>query len=347
MSDTQNTEPASHEPKASEDPSTATKTESESAGANAGANASGGAAKPARKGPKRNVATGSSNVQIQTGPNLKKWAPWIGAALTVGIVALLVQTPRFALPGTLAGALIVCGLIAYSCAGYRISLPPDDPLRRVIAPAAIGVVVAAAIPLAWTISPPAPRGTAELREVGQVVSIDLGSGVDLWAQITAQQAPNAPGNADFTVQATAGTQSERIAGRLHAQSGQLVERRNLTIQGPGALRLELRGISSSIATPLRVIVNARPVPRVWLIALFSLLALAVVAIDVALFRRGIEPSFAAAMCIPLVATIYLQFRPVGGEELPTDVLAAGAIGAIAGGLGGELLARIGRSIAKK
>ncbi|MBL8679589.1 MAG: hypothetical protein JNK05_10505 [Myxococcales bacterium] len=332
MSDTQNTEPASDDA-ASEDKDSSAK----------GAPA----AKPARKGPKRNVPTGSSNVQIQTGPNLKKWAPWIGAALTVAVVALLVQTPRFALPGTLAGALIVCGLIAYSCAGYRIMLPPDDPLRPVIAPASVGIVIAAAIPLAWTISPPAPRGTAELREVGQVVSIDLGSGVDLWAQIAAQQAPNVPGNADFTVQASAGAQRERIAGRLHAQSGQLVERRNLTIQGPGAVRFELVGMSSSIAAPLRIIVNARPVPRVWLVALFSLLALAVVAIDVALFRRGIEPSFAAAMCIPLVATIYLQFRPVGGDELPTDVLAAGAIGAIAGGLGGELLARIGRSIAKK
>jgi|LNFM01.1.fsa_nt_gb hypothetical protein len=333
------------DPQTTESPNAEAKESSESSKDQASSPNNG--AKAQRKGPKRNVPTGSANVQIQTGPNLKKWAPWIGAAATVAVVGLLVQTPRFTVPGTLAGALIVCGLIAYSCAGYRISLAPDDPLRKIIAPASIGIVLAAAIPLAWTILPPAPRGTAELRDVGQVVSIDLGNGIDLWAEIAGQQARNAPGNADFTVQATAGTQSERIAGRLHAQSGQLVERRNLTIQGPGSLRLELRGISSSIAAPLRVIVHARPVPRVWLIALFSLLALAAVAIDVALFRRGIEPSFAAAMCVPLVGTIFLQFRPVGGAELPTDILAAGAIGAIAGGLGGEVLARIGRSIAKK
>jgi hypothetical protein len=296
--------------------------------------------------PRRNVPSGATNVKIQTGPDLKKWAPWIAAAVTVAVVALLVRTPRFAAPGALAGALIVMGLIGYSCIGYRISLNADDKLRALILPATVGILLGAAVPLAWAIYPPAPKGTAALRQVGQSVAIDLAGGVDLWTTIAGTMAPSTPGTADYTVIASLGAQSERVAGRLHPQDGALIERRNLSIRGPGTLRLELRGISSALQPPLTLTVYARPVPILWLGALFTLLALLAVGIDVSLWKRGIEPSYAAALCLPLAAAMYLQARPVGGADLPSDVLAAGIFGAVAGGLGGELLARIGRAVAK-
>jgi hypothetical protein len=302
---------------------------------------------PPRRPAKGANASSAGSASMPAAANLKKWAPYIAAGVTVAVVALLVRTPRFAAPGALAGGLIVLGLLAWVAMSYRESLPTDDKLRALIVPATLGVVLATAVPLVYTVYPPAPKGTVELRQTGDAQTVDLQGGVDLWATVTGQLSPTATGNGDYTVGLTLGSQSSRLAGRLRVQDQGLTERQNLSVRGPGTLRVELRGISSSLAPPLRVTVHSRPIPALWLSGLFFALLVLVIAIDVALYHRGIEPSYAAAMSLPLVAVMYLQLRPVGGAGIPLDLLAGGLVGAIAGGLGGEGLARIGRMIAPK
>lgn len=305
--------------------------------------------KPARARPARkvNAPTGKSNVQINTGPDLKKWAPYIGAGLTVAVVAALVRSPAFAAPGALAGALIVCALLGYAAAGHRISLGVDDGLRKLMVPATIGIVVACAIPIIWTVYPPAPKGTVELREVGQSANVELQGGVDLWATIQGQIDRNATGNADFSIALTNGAQRDDLRGRLRPQDGGLIEHRNLAIRGPGTLHFELRGMASALTPPLRVIVHARPVPRLFMGILALALVCIAVGIDASLRNRGMEPAYAAALCPVIVGMMYLQLRPVAGADLPTDVLAAGLLGLLIGGLGGEGLGRAARSFLRR
>ncbi len=302
-------------------------------------------ARPARRA--TNTAKGAPTVKLDTGPNLKKWAPYIAAALTVAIVALLVRTPKYAAPGALSGALIVCALLGWAAAGHRISLALDDGLRKLIVPATLGVVLACAAPIVWAVYPPAPKGTVALREVGQSTTVELGSSVDLWVTIQGQIDRNATGNADFSVAVTNAAQRDDVRGRLRPQDGGLIERRNLAIHGPGALRFELRGISSALTPPLSLTVHARPVPRLWMGLLAALLVLITVAIDAALRNRGMEPAYAAALCPIIVGMMYLQLKPVGGDDIPTDVLAAGLLGLLIGGLGGEGLGRLAKSITNR
>lgn len=327
-------------------------TPSESAGpsAPAASNESATPASPARaraKVPPRGASKTAPSVKLSTGPDLKKWAPYIAAAATVAVVALLVRTPRFAAPGALGGALIVCALLGWGAAGHRLQLAADDTLRKLIIPATIGVVLACAAPIVWTVYPPAPKGTVELREVGQQATVELGTGVDLWATIQGQIDRNATGNADFSVALSNGAQHDDVRGRLRPQEGGLTERRNLAIRGPGALRFELRGMASALTPPLRITVHARPVPRLYMGVLATLLVLLAVGIDTALRHRGMEPAYAAALCPIIVAMMYLQLRAVGGEELPTDILASGLLGLLIGGLGGEGLGRLAKSLTNR
>jgi hypothetical protein len=305
--------------------------------------------KPARARPARkiNAPTGKANVQIDTGPDLKKWAPYIAAGLTVAVVAALVRSPAFAAPGALAGALIVCALLGYAAAGHRIQLKGDDGLRKLIVPATVGIVLACAAPIVWTVYPPAAKGTVELREVGQRATVDLQGGVDLWATIQGQVDRNAIGNADFSVALTNGAQRDDLRGRLRVQDNGLIEHRNLSIRGPGTLNFELRGMASALTPPLRVTVHARPVPRLFMGVLALLLACIAIAIDASLRNRGMEPAYAAALCPLIVGMMYLQLRPVAGDGLPTDFLAAGLLGLVIGGLGGEGLGRAARSLLRR
>lgn len=300
-------------------------------------------ARPARK---TNVPTGKSTVQLSTGPDLKKWAPYIAAVATIGAVYGLAQIPRFTAPASLAGAMIVCALLGWAAASHRISLSPDDGLRKLMVPATIGIVLACAAPIAWTVYPPAPKGTVELREVGQRVDLDLGSGVDLWATIRGQVDRNATGNADFSIAATNGAQREDIRGRLRVLDHGMTERRNLALRGPGVVHFELRGIAAALTPPLRLTIHARPVPARYMAILAVLLVALAVGIDSALRNRGMEPAYAAALCPLVVAMMYLTLRPVGGEDVPTSMLAAGMLGLLVGGLGGEGLGRLARSLTR-
>jgi hypothetical protein len=81
-----------------------------------------------------------------------------------------------------------------------------------------------------------------------------------------------------------------------------------------------------------------------LAALFGLLAVAVLWVDVKLSRRKIESAFAASMGVVLAATFYLHGH-FTRATLPADLLAAALVGVLGGGVGGEILARVARGVA--
>ncbi len=284
-----------------------------------------------------------------TGPNWKKIAPYAVTGLIVAILVGLVRSSRYGSHGSLAIGFVFIALLAYMALGSRESLAKDDGLRKALVASVLAVVVATAVPLFYTVFPPAPRAVTTLSQVGEVQSLDVQTGIDCWTAITAQLAANATGHGDFSIEFSkvgAGpTVTERVSARLRPQpgGGMLTERIELhAVNGPGVIRAELRGISSAVQAPLRVSIFVRPIPALWLAAAYALLFLLSIVVDVGLFKRGSDPSFATAMGIPLVAVGFLQFRVVGGESLGTDLLAALAVGVIAGGLGGEGLARLGR-----
>jgi hypothetical protein len=279
--------------------------------------------------------------------NLKKWAPYLAGALTVVTIVGLARIPRFAAPASLAGALVILGLLAWVAVSFREPLTSDDRLRALVLPAVLTVVAATAVPLAYTVFPPEARGRVALRSPGDAGTIDLRGGADLWAEVEGQFARDATGTADFSADVSVDGRTARLSGRLLAHEGELTARENLALRGPGTLRVELRGLSSALTPPLRIAVHARPIPTPWLAAVYLALLLLVVAIDVALYHRGGDPSFAAAMTLPLVAVLYLQLRPVGGASLPSHLAASALVGALAGGLGGEALARLGRRLSPK
>jgi hypothetical protein len=278
---------------------------------------------------------------------LKKWAPYVVGVLAVATVVGFARIPRFSAPASLAGGLLLLGFLAWAAISFREPLTADDRLRALIVPAVLTVVAATAVPLAYTVFPPEPKGRLSLQRPGDAGVVDLGGGMDLWAAIEGHFAPNATGTADFSADLRIDGRAARLSGRLLAHDGELTTRENLSLRGPGTLRVELRGLSSALTPPLMIAVHARPIPTLWLAGLYLALLVLVVAIDVALYHRGGDPSFAAAMALPLVAVLYLQLRPVGGTALSSQMAASGLVGALLGGLGGEALARLGRRLSPK
>jgi hypothetical protein len=281
-----------------------------------------------------------------TGPNYKKLAPYAVTAVIVAVLIGLVRSSRYGTHGMFATGCVLIGLFAYMGLSSREAIASDDGLRKLMIPSALAVVVATVIPLFYTVYPPSARAISQLSQAGDTQTLDLQSGIDCWAAISAQVRANTPGHADYSLEFTKQGVTERIAGRLHPAPGtrSAIERQELrAIQGPGVVTVQMRGISAAIEAPLQVALYVRPVPATWLAAAYALLFLLAVIIDVGLYKRGTEPSFASAMAIPLLGVGFLQFR-VLGESLGPDLLAALAVGVIAGGLGGEGAARLGRLV---
>jgi len=116
------------------------------------------------------------------------------------------------------------------------------------------------------------------------------------------------------------------------------------IRGAGSLSVVLDRLPESVQPPLRVMVRAEPFSQTMLAALFGLLAVAALWVDVKLSRRKIETAFAAALGVVLAATFYLHGH-FTRASLPSDLLAAALVGVLGGGVGGEIMARIARAVA--
>ncbi|MDP3278872.1 MAG: hypothetical protein Q8Q09_27015 [Deltaproteobacteria bacterium] len=306
--------------------------------------------------PKRVVASRSGAANAKAAAKIgaaerdfKKYLPYIGVASTIGVLALLVRTPRFASAGCLAIGCVLGALLLWLGHSYRVSLPADDKLRWMLTPITAMILAVAFVPFARVVFPPPPVGVVQLSASDEHHEIPVNSATNLWIDVSGRQSPTAVGLADYTLALSLDAQRQRVAGRLRGEPGDPVlhERNTLAIHGPGTLRVELRGLSSAIATPITVQVHGRLVPTMPLLVVLGALWILAAMIDTALYRRGVEPSYAAAMGIPLIAVAYYQLRTITGESMPTELAGGALLGAILGGLGGEVLARIGRMLAPK
>jgi hypothetical protein len=298
---------------------------------------------PFRSGPRRTPAT---PVKIPTGPPIRKYAPYIMAAAVIAVLVFLVRMPRYATVGAFGIALVIMAALGYVCLSYRASLPPGDQARALVPIVTVVSLLAAAIPLTYTTFPPPPRAEVDLAAPGDARSVAVtGSSAGLWLTVTGRFVPTATGHADYflTVSKASGP-TERVFGRLDPHPGRPAsDQRVLAQRAPGRFTVRLDQLSSAVAPPLHVAVHTKPVSTLTLALLYTVLALLVAAVDAMLWRRNIEPSFAAALLLPLVAAVYFQHAPPG-DAVPADLLRAGVVGALGGGLGGELLARIARLV---
>jgi hypothetical protein len=293
----------------------------------------------------------SAPPKIKTGPNLSKVLPYAVAVVVIGVLVLLIRTPRFTSIGAFLAGLAVMAGLSYVGMSYRESLPPSDRLRVLLPIVTIATMLAAAIPFGYTIFPPRPRGVVSLAHPNDAHVVEVnGTNASIWLSVHGRFAPGTTltENANYflTVRKDDGA-SEHVSGSIHPHAGgPLPEMHALALRGPGHITVQLDQSSPNVAMPLTVDVNAKPFSTLMLIFLYAAFAAAAVAIDAMLWRRGVEPSFAGAMLVPLVAVAYFQRHPVS-SSMPMDLLAAAVIGALGGGLGGEILARVGRLAVKR
>lgn len=299
--------------------------------------------------PRRSHRAPAVPAKIPTGPPLKKFVPYVLAVVALVVLVVLVRIPRLAAIGAFGTGLVIMAALGWIAMGHRIGLAPDDWLRGVVVIVAVATVIAAAVPFGYTLFPPPPQGEVSLSEPGAAGSVQVrGTSASLWLTVTARLVPTATGPANYFLSVTRqGGPTVRVDGTLRPQAGTLaIERRVLDLRGPGTFTVRLEQTSAALALPVRVAVYSRPFSSSMLAMLYAALGVVVVLVDVLLWRRGLEPSYAASLLLPLVAVWYFQRQPVS-DSLPMDLLTSGVFGALAGGLGGEILARIGRLLARK
>lgn len=300
-----------------------------------------------RTGPRR--ATVNPAKIPSSGPPIGKIAPYVAMAIAViGPLYVLLKMPKYASHGAMAITAVVAVGCAWLALTARPSVKPGDNLRTLLPIVALMSTAAALVPFAYTIYPPAPRGEVRLSNDGDSghVRVD-GMSSTLWLTVSGSFVPNATGAANYFLTITHDGRTERVDGTLHPHAGgPLPERHVLAMRGNGDYTIRLEERSSSVAAPIVVGLSAKPFSTILLIMLYASLAIAILAVDVMIFRRGIEPAFAASLLLPIVAAVYFQRSP-GTNTLAPDLLAAGVIGLLGGGIGGEILARGARSLMGK
>jgi hypothetical protein len=300
-----------------------------------------------RTGPRR--ATVNPAKIPSSGPPIGKIAPYVAMALAViGPLYVLLKVPKYASHGAMAITVVVALGCCWLALTARPSVKPGDSLRTLLPIVAFASTAAAIIPFAYTIYPPAPRGEVRLANDGDSGTVRVeGMSSTLWITVSGNFVPNATGSANYFLNVTHDGRTERIDGTLHPHAGgPLPERHVLGMRGNGVYTIRLEEHSSAVAPPLVVGLSAKPFSTLLLIMLFASLAVAILAVDVMIYRRGIEPAFAASLLLPIVAAVYFQRNP-GTNTVGQDLLAAGVIGLLGGGIGGEVLARGARSLLGK
>lgn len=292
--------------------------------------------------------TATQAPKIPTGPRLGPLVPYVIAVLAAAVlIYVLVKEPAHAEIAALALGLGVMGLLGWFAAGHRLGLAPDDGLRRLLPALSVIAIAAAAVPYAYTLRPPPPQAEALLRAEGESVTMSVrGPANAVWLTVRGRIAPNASGEANYLLAVSReGGATERVEGTLHPHPGGAPPQRHmLEAHGAGryTVRLEAAGIAT--AMPLRVSLSAKPFSTTLLALVYGAIAAVVIAADVLLRKRGLEPTFAAALCLPLATVLYFQRRPAAPETLATDLLAAAIVGALAGGMGAELVSRALRAV---
>lgn len=307
---------------------------------------------------KRSVT--NQRAEFEPPSELAKYLPYIAvAAVLGGLILTITRSQRygvFAATALLALAMLGLGYVAWE---HTTTLPEGDRLRPMLRAVTAAVLLSAVGPAAITLHPPAPQSVVQLARPGDRADVTVrgaAATVVLEAEGAFRPDVGIDAQAHYEISAQRGRASEQVRGVFQrtSEEGEQATRRVSavvasrhvlsTIRGAGPLTLILDRLPESVQPPLRVVVRAEPFSQSMLATLFALLAVAVLWVDVKVSRRKIESAFAAAMGVVLASTFYLHGH-FTRASLPSDMLAAGLVGVLGGGVGGEILARIARAVA--
>jgi hypothetical protein len=299
-------------------------------------------------------------VEFEPPSELAKYLPYLAAAAVFGgLVLTITRSARYgvyAATALLAAAMLGLGYVAWE---HTATLPEGDRLRPMLRAVTAAVLLATVGPAAITLHPPPPQSVVQLSRPGDRAEVtvrgaaatvvleaegafkpDVGTDAQAHYEVTA-----ARGQTEETVRGVFQRRSEEGPRESRRVSATVASRHVLgSIHGPGAMTLILDRLPESVQPPLRVVVRAEPFSQTMLAALYALLALAVLWIDVKVSRRKIESAYAASMGVVLASTFYLHGH-FTRATLPSDMLAATLVGVLGGGVGAEILGRIARAVA--
>lgn len=298
---------------------------------------------------------------------LSRYLPW--AALAAVVISLVIVTVKSHAYNLYAATVLLVGAalgLGYTAWQHEITLEPGEKLRIGVRVVTLLSLLAALGPLAITLYPPAPAGTLSLDHSGASGSVTIhgaAAAVVLETQGTFKRDIGDEARAHYVFNVTRDRAEESVEGYFQRSSGtspthpstsptsgsntDATGSRHVlrTLRGPGRYTVSLERLPDVLQPPLRVALRAEPVPQWALGVVFAVLALAALVVDARLTRRGIESGFAQALFVILAAVFYLH-TSYTRETLPTDLLAATAVGLLGGGLGGELLCRLARAVLK-
>lgn len=295
---------------------------------------------------------------------LSRALPYLAAAgALIALIAIMVKSPSY---GVLAAAALVAGAVVglgYVAWQHVIAFPPDDGARRLVAPVT-GIITLAALGLgAFTLFPPPPAGSVILAAAGASGEVRVaGPAATVMVDAVGAFKPDVGSDAvaRYAITVSRGRDEELIEGTFARRSGASVpavgargdvgsvdaiaSRHVLqNLRGPGTYRVALERVPESVRLPLRATVRAEPFPMTALWGVWGALMLLALVVDARIARRNPESAYAAAIGVVLVTTLYLHthYTP---ETLAGDLFAAALAGIFAGGVGGEVLARVARKV---
>lgn len=301
--------------------------------------------------------------QFEPPSEASKYLPYVaGAAVLGGLVFTVAKSPPYAVyAATVLLAIAMLGL-AYVAWDHTTTLPDGDRLRPGARAVTVAVLLATFAPTAISLFPPPPQAVVRLSRPGDRANVTVrGAAATVVLEAEGAFVPDsgAEARAQFELTVSRGSTEETVRGlfqRTVEEDGAatrgarrveatMASRHVLdSIRGAGTLSFVLDRLPESVQPPLRVMVRAEPFSQKMLGALFGLLVVAVLWVDVKLSRRKIESAFAAALGVVLAATFYLHGH-FTRASLPSDLLAAALVGVLGGGVGGEILARVARAVA--
>nr|MBK7064806.1 hypothetical protein [Deltaproteobacteria bacterium] len=301
-----------------------------------------------------------SKVEFEPPSELAKYLPYLAAAAGFGVLVLTVtRSARYGVYAATALLAIAFLGLAYVAWEHTATLPDGDRLRPMLRAVTVAVLLATVGPAAITLHPPAPQSVVQLTRPGDRAEVTVrgaAATVVLEAEGAFRPDVGTEAQAHYELTAARGSTEERVRGLFQRASEEgpaearrvsaTVASRHVlgTIHGAGPMTVILDRLPESVQPPLRVVVRAEPFSQKMLAALFALLAVAVLWVDVKVSRRKIESAYAASMGVVLASTFYLHGH-FTRASLPSDLLAATLVGVLGGGVGGEILARIARGVA--
>lgn len=294
--------------------------------------------------------------------NATKYVPYVlvGAVL-LGLLATILYAPAWAVPAAM--ALLTVAALGLGYAGFQDThgLPPDDSFRKVVGGGTAAVVLGLVALVALTLYPPTPFGTVTLQRAGDsgTVRVDRDTPLlflDTHGTFEPDVGPSV--QAQYTLHLTREGTEEEVSGAFERSAGQspvaggnmaasatteaTAARHALTtLHGAGTYTITLDRLPDSLRPPLRASLRSALLAPWMVYGLLGLLALVVVVIDAGLSKRGIEPTYAASLLLPIAFTAYLSQHFSEGN-VGQSLFTAFLIGLLVGGLGGEGLARVTR-----